>query len=53
MNMIEALEIKLNKKSKKNFLPMQIGDVQRNSSRHKSFKGINLILSSDFNRRRG
>ena len=28
MNMIEALEIKLNKKSKKNFLPMQIGDVK-------------------------
>jgi len=28
MNMIEALERKLNKKSKKNFLPMQIGDVK-------------------------
>ena len=28
MNMIEAIEKKLNKKSKRNFLPMQIGDVK-------------------------
>ena len=28
MNMIEALERKLNKKLKKNFLPMQIGDIK-------------------------
>tara|TARA_B100002019_G_scaffold173204_1_gene149688 strand:- start:947 stop:1945 length:999 start_codon:yes stop_codon:yes gene_type:complete len=28
MSMIEALERKLNKKSKKNFLPMQIGDIK-------------------------
>lgn len=28
MEMIEAIEEKLNKKSKKNFLPMQIGDVK-------------------------